>query len=123
MLQQAGLGACHAFQRAAEHGLNGRVGSVGESAFDGLHLDQIGLVGRHPAADAGGQMVEALHHQRAARVFPIGLGAVEGEDEGVAEVLVSFAADGFAQPEGGGVREVGTGKEPGGDGCGGWLRS
>ena len=65
-------------------------------------------------------MVKVLHHQGAARVFPVGLGAVEGEDEGVAEVLVSFAADGFAQPQGRGVGKVGARQQPRGDGRSGW---
>jgi len=120
MFQQARLGPRHALQSAAEHGLDGRVGGIGEGALDGIDLDEVGIVGGHPSADAGGEVVEPLHHQGAARVFPVGLGAVEGEDEGVAEVLVSLAADVGAEPEGGGVREVGASQELGGDGRGGW---
>ena len=116
MLQQAGLGPRHALQGTAKHGLDGRVGGVGEGALNRSDLDEVRLVGSHPAADAGGEVVEPLDHQCAARVFPVGLGAVEGEDEGVAEVLVSLAADVGAEPEGGGVGEMGAGEEPGGDG-------
>ena len=113
MLQQAGLGPRHALQGTAKHGLDGRVGGVGEGALNRSDLDEVRLVGSHPAADAGGEVVEPLDHQCAARVFPVGLGAVEGEDEGVAEVLVSLAADVGAEPEGGGVGEMGAGEEPG----------
>ena len=119
VLEQAGLGAGHALECAAEHGLNGRVGGVGEGALDGVDLEEVGLVGGHPAADAGGEVVETLDHQCAAGVFSVGLGAVEGEDECVAEVLISLAADVSAEPEGSGVGKVGAGEELGGDGQGG----
>ena len=119
VFQQPRLGAGHALERAAEHGLDGRVGGVGEGALDGIDLEEVGIVGGHPSADAGGQVVEALDDQCAAGVFPVGLGAVEGEDEGVAEVLVSLAADVRTKPERGGVGEVGAGEQPGGDGIGG----
>ena len=110
VLQQAGLGAGHAVEGAAEHGLNGRVGGIGEGVFNRSDLAEVGLVGGHPAADAGGELVEALDDQRAAGVFSIGAGAVEGEDEGVAEVLYMSA-----EPEGRGVGEVGASEELGGD--------
>ena len=41
----------------------------------------------HPAADAGVEVVEVLADERAAAVFAGGVDAVEGEDEGVAEVV------------------------------------
>ena len=119
VFQQAGLGARHALEGAAEHGLDGRVGGVGEGALDGVDLDKVGIVGGHPSADAGGEVIEPLDDEGAARVFPVGLGAVEGEDEGVAEVQVALAAEVRAEPEGRGVGEVGAGEELGGDVRGG----
>ena len=110
VLQQAGLGAGHAVEGAAEHGLNGRVGGIGEGVFNRSDLAEVGLVGGHPAPDAGGELVEPLDDQCAAGVFPVGAGAVEGEDEGVAEVYYMSA-----EPEGRGVGKVGAGEELGGD--------
>ena len=76
-------------------------------------MGDVGLVGGHPAADAGVEFVEVLDDEGAAGVFAVGADAVEGEDEGVAELV-----DVAAEPEGGGVGKVGAGDELGGDGCG-----
>ncbi len=112
--EQARLGAGHALDGPAEHGLNGRVGLIVEGALDGLDLDDIGFVEGHPAADAGGEPVELLDDERAAAVFPIGQSAVEGEDERVAKVSFANSTDVVAEPECGGARQVGAGEEPGG---------
>ena len=57
-----------------------------EGVFDGGDLGDVALVGAHPAADAGVEVVEVLDDEGAAGVFAVGAGEVEGEDEGVAEV-------------------------------------
>ena len=57
------------------------------------------------------RFVEVLDDEGAAGVVAVGADAVEGEDEGVAELV-----DVAAEPEGGGVGEVGAGDELGGDG-------
>ena len=114
VLQQAGFGAAHALDGAAEHGLDGRVGAVlVEGALDGIDVGDVGFVGGHPAADAGVEFVEVLDDQGAADVVAVGADAIEGEDQGVAE-LVNVAAE----PERGGARKVGAGDELGGNGVG-----
>ncbi len=118
MLEEAGFGAGHAVDGAAEHGLDGGVaGGVecggGEGGFDGDDVGDVGLVDLHPAADGGVELVEVLDDEGAAGVFSVGADAVEGEDEGVAEFF-----DVGAEPEGGGVGEVGAGEELGGFGGG-----
>jgi hypothetical protein len=60
------------------------------------------------------EVFEVFDDERAASVLSVGADAVEGEDEGVTEVLVSFATDVVAEPEGCGVGEVGACDELGG---------
>ena len=74
-------------------------------------MGDVGFVGGHPATDAGVEFVEVLDDQGAARVVAVGADSVEGEDEGVAELV-----DVAAEPDGSGVGEVGAGDELGGDG-------
>src|ERR1039457_3038505 len=106
VLEQAGLGAGHALDGAAEHGLDGGVGVGGvEGAFDGDDVGDVGLVVGHPAANGCGEIVEMLDHESAAGVVAVGADAVEGEDEGVAELV-----DVAAEPEGGGVGGGGGGE-------------
>ena len=116
VLEEAGLGAGHAVDGAAEHGLDWGVivcAVIGQSGFDGVDLGDVGFIGGHPAADAGVEFVDVLEDEGAAGVVAIGADAVEGEDEGVAELV-----DVTAEPEGGGVGEVGAGDEFGRDGVG-----
>jgi len=121
MLEEAGLGAGHAVDGSAEHGLNGGVegcAGCGEGVFDGVDVGDVGFVDLHPAADGGVEVFEVFDDERAASVLSVGADAVEGEDEGVAKILISLAADVVAEPEGGGVGEVGAGDELGGFGGG-----
>ena len=114
MFEQAGFGAGHAVDGAAEHGLDGEVVIgvfVVQCALDGDDLGDVGLVGGHPAADRGGELVEVFDDEGAAGVVAVGADAVEGEDEGVAELV-----DVAAEPKGGGVGEMGAGDELGWDG-------
>ena len=112
MLEEAGLGAGHAVDGSAEHGLNGGVegcAGCGEGVFDGVDVGDVGFVDLHPAADGGVEVFEVFDDERAASVLSVGADAVEGEDEGVAEFF-----DVGAEPEGGDVWEVGAGEELGG---------
>jgi hypothetical protein len=118
VLEEAGFGVGHAVDGAAEHGLDGGVErGGGEGGFDGDDVGDVGLVDLHPAADGGVELVEVFDDEGAAGVFSliwaVGDDAVEGEDEGVAEFF-----DVGAEPEGGGVGEVGAGEELGGFGDG-----
>jgi hypothetical protein len=116
VLEEAGLGAGHAVDGAAEHGLNWgieRGSGCGEGVFDWDDVGDVGLVDLHPAADGGVEVFEVFDDEGAAGVFSVGADAVEGEDEGVAKFL-----DVGAEPEGGGVGEVGAGDELGGFGGG-----
>ena len=115
LFEQAGLGAAHAVDGAAEHGLDGRVWREPrvERALDGVDVGDVGFVGRHPSADGGVEFVKVLDDEGAASVVAVGADAVEGEDEGVAEFV-----DVAAEPERGGVGEMRAGDELGGDGLG-----
>ena len=55
--------------------------------FEVVDVLDVGLVGAHPAADAGVEVVEVLDDEGAAGVFAVGIGEVEGEDQGVAVVV------------------------------------
>ncbi len=109
MLEETGFGAGHAVDGAAEHGLDGGVvicPIVEQSVLDGIDVGDVGFVGGHPATDAGVEFVEVFDDEGAAGVFAVGADAVEGEDEGVAELV-----DVAAEPERGGVRQVSAGDE------------
>jgi len=112
VLEETGFGAGHALDGAAKHSLDGGVGEAGvEGLLDGVDVGDVGFVGDHPAADAGVELVEVFDDESAAGVVAVGSDPVEGEDEGVAELV-----DVAAEPEGGGEREVGASDELGGDG-------
>ena len=116
MFEQAGFGAGHAFDGAAEHGLNRGVGGcpVGvEGGFDGVDVCYVWFVRGHPTADAGVEFVEVFDDEGSASIFAVGADTIEGKDECVAEL-----ADMTDEPEGGGVRKVGASDEFRGDRCG-----
>ena len=111
-------GPCVRWCRRAWPGWVGRGCSRGvriraERALDRDNVGDVGLVGGHPAVDGGGEIIEVLDDEGAAGVVAVGADAVEGEDEGVAELV-----DVAAEPEGGRMGEVGAGDELGGDGRG-----
>ena len=118
VFEQAGFSTGHAVDSAAEHGLDGQV-TVGcvsafgraEGALDGDDVGDVGFVGFHPAVNGGCQFIEVLNNEGSPGVVAVGANAVESEDECVAEFV-----DMAAKPEGGGVGEMGSGDELGGDG-------
>lgn len=120
MFEEAGFGAAHAVDGAAEHGLDREVvvWAIGvtrraEGGFDGVDVGDVGFVGSHPAADAGVEFLKVLDYESAAGVVAVGTDSVEGEDQGVAEFL-----DVGAEPERGRVGKVSAGDQFGGDGFG-----
>ena len=74
-----------------------------ERVFEAVHLRDIGLVGAHPTADAGMEIVEVFDDESTAAVVPLGIDEVEGKDEGIAELGKMFT-----KPVRGGKREVGA---------------
>lgn len=112
VFDEAGFGLAHAVDGAAEHHLDGEILAGLECVFEVLDVLDIGLVGAHPAADAGVEIVEVLDDEGAAGVFAVGVGEVEGEDQGVA-VVVEVGA----KPAGGGEWEMRAANEFGADGA------
>ncbi len=110
VFEEAGFGAAHAFDGSAEHHLDGWDGVEGE--LHGADLGDVGLVDLHPASDAVVEVFELLDDEGSAGVVSVGLDAVEGDDEGVAEL-----GEVLEEPEGGVDGEVGGLDEGGGDGA------
>ena len=84
ILQHPSLCPPHPFDRAAQHHLDGS--ATAQGVLDRPHVLDVGRVRLHPAADAAVQLFQLLNHQRAARIFPVVVNLVEGDDEGVAEL-------------------------------------
>jgi len=74
MLAEQGFGLAHAIDGATEHHLDGGIGAGLESVFDAGDVLDVGLVGAHPAADAGVEFVEVLDDEGAAGVVAVGTG-------------------------------------------------
>ena len=110
MLEKAGFGLGHARNGSAEHHLDGRLGL--ESIFDAVDLEDIGLIGAHPAADAGVEFVEVFDDEGSATVFSVGANEIEGDDEGITEL-----SEMIAEPMSSGERHVGSVKESGANGA------
>jgi hypothetical protein len=109
---EVGFGLAHAVDGAAEHHLDGWILVGMQGIFEAVDVGDVGLVGAHPAADAGVEIVEVLDDEGTASVFAVEVGEVEGEDQGVAVV-----GEVGAEPAGGGEREVGAAEEFGADGA------
>ena len=112
VLVEVGFGLAHASDGAAEHHLDGWIVIGLKCIFEVLDVLDVALVGAHPAADAGVEVVEVLDNEGTAGVFAVGAGEVEGEDEGVA-VVVEVGTE----PAGGGERQVSAMNEFGADGA------
>src|SRR6185437_16604043 len=102
----------HAFRSTAEHRLDGRAGGYAvrglERLLNGRDLEQIWLVGFHPAGDGGVKRVEMFHDESAAGVLTIVANGVEGKHKRVAEF-----AEMCTEPEGGLDAHVRAGDELG----------
>jgi len=112
MRVEQGFGFAHALDGAAEHHLDGEVLVGLKCVLEALDVLDVGLVGTHPASNAGVEVVEVFDDEGAAGIFAVRAGEVEGEDEGVA-IVVEMGTE----PAGGGEGQVGAVNQIGVDGA------